>query len=618
MSDLLRDAPIGQIIRWATKNRLLKYPEEKEDFQCPNSYAGEKAFESVSVSPETQSSPAAAEADRVDPLAHPHALTTVATAVDGEATAGDAEQRLSKIVSRADLERAETRADLEQAYSNAIRQETLKTQPSRAIVPERTADGVILVDWYTTDDQENPQNWSKGKKGLVIFQIYIYTLAVYMGSAIYTPSIPYVMEQFGISQNVASLGLSMYVVGYGIGPLFFSPLSEIPLIGRNPPYLVTFAIFVILCVPTALVDNFAGLVVLRFLQGFFGSPCLATGGASIGDIYSLMSMPYFLTGWAAFATAGPSLGPLISGFSVPATNWHWSLWEILWLAGPVFISLFFLLPETSSPNILLRRAKRLRKLTGNNNLRSQSEIDQANLSVNEVIISNLWRPIQINALDPAVLFTSVYTALMYAIYYTFFEVFPIVYATGLPNSNTHGFGMNGGQIGLIFLSISVGVSIAIPLYMYYLRYIFEPEIRTKGLPAPERRLVPSLWAALLLPISLFWFAWTGEFSPRIHWIAPTLAIVVFTVGVFLLFQCLFIYIPLTYPQYAASLFAANDFARSVTAGGAIHFAQPLFHNLGVGRGVSLLAGLTVGGVIGIWLLYIYGDKLRAKSRFAAK
>src|SRR5271155_3063460 len=148
----------------------------------------------------------------------------------------------------------------------------------------------------------------------------------------------------------------------GIGPLLFSPISEIPIVGRNPPYLLTFGIFVLLCVPTALVDNFGGLLVLRFLQGFFGSPCLATGGASIGDIFSLLKLPYYLTGWAASATAGPSLGPLISGFSVPAKNWHWSLWEILWLSGPVFIFLMFFLPETSSSNILLRRAARLRRL----------------------------------------------------------------------------------------------------------------------------------------------------------------------------------------------------------------------------------------------------------------
>ena len=61
-------------------------------------------------------------------------------------------------------------------------------------------------------------------------------------------------------------------------------MSEIPTFGRNIPYVATFAIFLILGIPTAVVDNLGGLLVLRFLQGFFGSPCLANGGASMQDM----------------------------------------------------------------------------------------------------------------------------------------------------------------------------------------------------------------------------------------------------------------------------------------------------------------------------------------------
>jgi len=73
-------------------------------------------------------------------------------------------------------------------------------------------------------------------------------------------------------------------VGYGIGPLFLAPITEIPQIGRNLPYIVPLAIFCLLQIPTALVDNFAGFCVLRFIAGFVSSPPLATGGESLSPL----------------------------------------------------------------------------------------------------------------------------------------------------------------------------------------------------------------------------------------------------------------------------------------------------------------------------------------------
>jgi len=101
-----------------------------------------------------------------------------------------------------------------------------------------------------------------------------------MGSSIWSPGVMQGVEYFGLGQVTVTLGISLFVAGYGIGPLFLSPMTEIPAIGRTPPYIITLAIFTILQVPTALVDNFAGFAILRFLAGFVGSPPLATGGES--------------------------------------------------------------------------------------------------------------------------------------------------------------------------------------------------------------------------------------------------------------------------------------------------------------------------------------------------
>lgn len=68
--------------------------------------------------------------------------------------------------------------------------------------------------------------------------------------------------------------------------MIFAPASEIPQIGRGPVYIGTLALFVVLQVPTALATNFGMLLAFRFITGFVGSPSLATGGASIADMYS--------------------------------------------------------------------------------------------------------------------------------------------------------------------------------------------------------------------------------------------------------------------------------------------------------------------------------------------
>jgi DHA1 family multidrug resistance protein-like MFS transporter len=372
--------------------------------------------------------------------------------------------------------------------------------------------------------------------------------------------------------------------------------------------IISYAIFVLLLIPSSLVNTFPGLIVLRFLQGFFGSPCLATGGATLQDVFSLIKLPYVLSLWAFAATCGPALGPIISGFSVAAKNWRWSQWEMLWMNGPIFLSLFLFMPETSSATILLRRAQRLRKLTGDEGLRSQSEIDQAKMTARDVAVEALWRPFQLMLLDPSIAFTAVYTAIIYGIFYSFFEAFPLVYE-GM-------YHFNLGELGLTFLSVTVGVVLAVTWYWWYIYYRVEPDIRANGIGSPERRLIPALIVTFFVPVGLFLFGWTAR--PDIHWIVSCIGIVITTIGIFLIIQCIFLYLPLVYPQYAASLFAGNDFARSALASGAIHFSYPMFLNLGVDRGITLLAGLTVGCSIGVYVLFFFGERLRAKSRFAAQ
>lgn len=565
-SNIIRDTALGSTIRYITRNRVLQYPEERSGFQLPNAYTKAIQYQQRRRhSDGTASRPLSLISDKSQ---------------DGSRS------------------QEKTKQDLEDPAAFAE-----EDQLSVAVLD----DGTIVVSWYNNFDPENPQNWTSSRKNVAVGLILIYTFAIYLGSSICTSSYTGVMKDFNVSQQAVSLTLSMYVLAYGLGPLLWSPLSEIPSVGRTWPYIITFGLFVILNVPTALADNFAGLVVLRFLCGFFGGTSLATGPASIGDVYSFAKLPYGISLWAFAATCAPATAPLISGFAVPAESWRWSFWELLWLSGPVWLALYAFLPETSAANILLRRAERLRKATGNINLKSQSEIDQSHMNANEIAMEALWRPFQLMLLDPSIAFTALYSALIYGFFYSFFEAFPIVY------QGMHNFSL--GQQGIVFLSINIGATIAIALYWAYNYFHLEPQLAaSKPIPL-EHRLVPALPASFLMPIGMFIFAWTS--SPEIHWIAPTIGVSVFLTGIFVVLQCIFIYLPLSYTQYTASLFAGNDIARSVMAAATIHFSVPLYERLGVAKGVTIMACLMAVCILGVFGLWRYGGKLRAGSRFAA-
>ncbi|KAL2839196.1 MFS general substrate transporter [Aspergillus pseudoustus] len=460
------------------------------------------------------------------------------------------------------------------------------------------------------DDPENPQNWSLAKKNFVAFVICFYSFVVYFGSSISVGAVPEIVTKFGVSVEVSSLALSLYVLGYGLGPMIFSPLSEMAIVGRNAPYFITLFIYTMLWIGAATVKNLAGYLVLRFLTGFFGSPALATGGATLSDIYPLIKVPYAIIVWGAATVVGPALAPVVANFSAPAMNWHWVSWEMLWVSAPVLI-LWLFVPETSASTILHYRARRLRRLTGNAKYRTKEEIDRiaSQTTTKSIFYNAIMKPTEINALDPAVLFSTVYTSLIYAIFYSFFESFPIIF------ERVYHFRFE--VTGLPFLAVLPALAVATTLLASYWHLSVERHLPSKGMAAfgaPERRLVPGLIVCSLTPIGLFITAWSAR--PSVHWMVPILGLFLNIIGTFTVIVCMLQYLAFSYPRYAASLFAANDFARSTLAAGAVMFSRPMFVNLGLDWGISLLAFLDIVCCVLLFGLWRFGGYLRGKSRFA--
>ncbi|OJJ53730.1 hypothetical protein ASPSYDRAFT_211502 [Aspergillus sydowii CBS 593.65] len=461
----------------------------------------------------------------------------------------------------------------------------------------------ILVDWYGPDDPDNPHNWPFAVKLLVYITVNWLTFIVYMSATVFSMAEDDFQAALGTTRTTTALGLALYVLGYAIGPLIWSPLSEIPSVGRNPPYLVSTACFLLISIGTALANSVPAFLVLRFLQGFFGSPSLGTGGASLADVTGPRNLPYAMCIWGLCAVAGPAIAPIISGFSVPVKGWQWSMWEIVWAAAPCCIMLVFL-PETSSLAILHQRARRLRKRTGNDNFHTVAETRQKASSPLHIAYNALVVPWEINALDPAILFTTIYLGLVYAIFYSFFESLPLVYL-GIHH-------MSLSQLGLIFLACLIGALVTLPFYLTFIHSVLNRS--SAHPPEPETRLIPALFGSVLIPAGLFIFAWTARDSTS--WPVPTAGLLIEMAGTTLVIQCTLSYLSVAYPRYSASIFAMNDLARAGLAFGAILWSGPLYDGLGIAWATTLLACLTVGCTVGMFVLYWFGGTLRKRSRFA--
>lgn len=468
----------------------------------------------------------------------------------------------------------------------------------------------ILVE-FDENDPENPYNWSLKSRVFFIFCVMFLTLSVYIGSAIYTPGVDAIMEEFGVSQTVATLPLSLFVVGYGTGTNILSPLSESARFGRTSIYIITLFFFFILQIPTALVDNIAGLCILRFLGGLFASAALATGGASVGDVIPLPWIPVGLVAWSVGAVCGPSLGPLIGAALVSRWNWRATFWFMCILSGTCFVFLGFMLPESYGPTILHRRAQRLRALTGNEKITTAGEIADNALTANEFIRDILWRPFEVMLFEPVVLVIDVYIALIYSVQYLWFEAFPLVFIY------TYNFTLV--QMGVTFIAIAVGIILGAIIYTPIIYHQFtKPTLRGEQV-VPEVFLPMAIVGSILMPVGMFIFSWTV--AKDIHWICCIIGAALFAVGAFIVFQTLFNYLSFSFYRYLASVFAGNNLLRSNIAAFFPIIGKFLFENLKTERfpiawGSTILAIIASVMVLIPVLFYLNGPKLRARSKYA--
>ena len=244
---------------------------------------------------------------------------------------------------------------------------------------------------------------------------------------------------------------------------------------------------------------------------------------------------------------------------------------------------FFALRETYAPTLLARKAKALRKETGNQALHTEWETPERTLKV--VLKTSLVRPFILLGTQPIMQVLALYMAYCYGLMYLVLSTFPTVW------EGTYGESVGIGGLNYISLGVGffLGTQITAPINDRIYRKLKK---RNNNEGRPEFRVPLMVPGALLVPAGLFIYGWTSYF--RVHWIAPNIGAALFAAGTIISFQCTQTYIVDAYTRYAASAVGAATVLRSMAGFGFPLFAPYMYAALGLGWGNSLLGFLAIG------------------------
>ncbi|KAI8987432.1 major facilitator superfamily domain-containing protein [Mycotypha africana] len=479
----------------------------------------------------------------------------------------------------------------------------LEAVASRIMTQQSEKHPVLHYVNWDVNDPECPYNWSLRYRWFHTIMVACLVVSAAFGSSVVTGRINGVVESFGCSEEVAILQVSLMVFGFMFGPLLWSPLSE--LFGRKPIYVIALGIYVIFNIPCAVAKNIETVLVCRFFAGFFASCSLTLAGGSISDLFPTETRGSAIAYFAAAPYAGPVLGPIVGGWiSVGTHGWRWIYWVNMIFAGVMWIVVCFL-PETYHPTLLAKRAKRMRKETGDPTYITVEEEFPVPLS--ELVQTNLIRPLYMIVTEPILSAMSLYVAVIYALLYAFFFAYPIIFA-GV-------YGFNDGEVGLAFLGVIVGTFFALLTTPKFEKLFKKVCDEKNGKPDPEDRLPGMMFAAPWVPVSLFIFAWTPY--PWCHWIGPCISGIPFGFGMVILYYAANNYIIDCFPRYVTSALAAKTLIRSGSGAAFPLFINQMYHNLGNQWASTLLAFIAIAIMPIPFAFYKWGASIRARSKSAS-
>ncbi|KAG8168696.1 hypothetical protein KVR01_001445 [Diaporthe batatas] len=461
-----------------------------------------------------------------------------------------------------------------------------------------------IVDFDGPHDPYKPINWPTRKKVATTFLYGLVTMSATWASAAYSPIATRVADEFHVSFRVASLGTTLFMLGFGLGPLLWAPLSEV--YGRRVAVLGPMFIATCFSFGTATAKDIQTVLITRFFAGFFASAPVTNTGGVLGDLFSAAYRGIAMAGYALAVVGGPTFGPIVSAAVLQDPKLTFQLTQHITGLIQAFILLYAIIfiDETYPPVLLIYKARRLRHESGNWALHTRFE--EWDVSITELAKKFLIRPLQLLC-TPICFLVALYASFVYGILYMQLGAIPYIFG------RLRGWSLL--QSLLPFLAIALGCVIGAALNILN-QVAYNKAYEAAGQKAiPEKRLPPMMLGSVLFAGGQFITAWTAE--PRAApWIVPVLGLFLMGCGFNTIFQAALNYLIDTFRAYAASAVAANTFLRSMFAAGLPLTILPLYSTLGVGPSQSIFAGFASLLIPVPFVFYYFGRKIRARSKWS--
>lgn len=412
------------------------------------------------------------------------------------------------------------------------------------------------------------------------------------------PGVDIIAEEFAIhNSTVSTLLLTIYVLGYAVGPLLLGPASEI--YGRKPVLTLSNLWYLVFNIACGLARSRDQMIAFRFLAGVGGSGPLALGGGVLSDCWNAEERTRALSLYTLPALLGPALGPIIGGLIIENLNWRWVFWVTSAASAVIQLIGLVLLRETYAPVI------RKRSMVKYQQPRPDAGAPEGREGVTGKISTKLTTAVRLLCFEPTIQLVSLYGAFLYGLMYVAISSMTELWAVK--------YGESRLTSGLNYISLGLGFAFGSQSGAVANRWVYRfLQTRNNNRGLPEFRLPMLGCCAVLVPPGLLIYGWTAD--AKLHWILPNIGVFIFAFGIVNGLQIINLYTVDCFTRVSASAVSAITVTRSI-AGFLLPLPVPtMYRHLGYGWGNTILA--LVGAVLGFpipLLLWWHGRRQKNRS-----